>query len=366
MQNYLRTVGIRFSMADVLQQLAKESAFLEYQQENDETKSQNWLKMASVLEANNYEKTKIAKRVKQLIEEQLKKLYEDNKKDPREAKLKSGHFYNVMSKGGYTDPAFDHRSQESVTAQERENTSTVASEKPYATFRNQLIEYFKDIKEEAESCINELLIDDVIIEATINDKTNNMKKGDKVKMSRNWAKFFDENTTEFFKLWGDMFYADQTMRKIQKDARYSIVPNMRLAVFAFMSFVLPKYFCSRFFSEVKNASTITTKKYKQFVQDIFPDGTKGMAVSDLLNMVKEDSWKWNFIDVPCPTCGIQSLKLKIFDDGTWKFICKNKKAHSKETLFSAELLAKTEKILSKKKVEAQKFLEAKSISIPST
>lgn len=351
-------------MASTLELLAKESANLEYLQENDETKSQYWLKMGAILESNNYPKEKIARQVRRLIEEQLKEIYKVHSLDTKEAKLKSGHYYRTMSKAGFTDPAFDHRSLENVTEGERNNSSKVSDEKPYAEYRNQLIEYHHNIIQEAENNIAELLIDDVVIEAKLNDKENNVKKGDKIKMSRDWANFFDEQSTEFFKLFSDMFYNDRDNWNKQRDERYSLLPHMRLPIFSFISLVLPKHFCTRYFSHVKKATTITTKKFKQFVKDVNPNGTVSFGISDLLNLVKEDAWKWNFIDIACPDCKEKSLKVKLLGDGTWRFICKNKKAHSKEILYSSTLLNQELEKLETQKKEGTKFLNEKSISIP--
>lgn len=125
---------------------------------------------------------------------------------------------------------------------------------------------------------------------------------------------------------------------------------------AFKALTLDKYFCSKYFAEVKKGITISPKKYSYFLTDV-------NGLSDLLHYVKEDAWLWNFIDINCPLCNQKSLKVRINEDGTWNFVCKNWKAHNSEKEFDSKLLGKKLSEL-KNKTSAEKFLKAKSIITP--
>ena len=239
----------------------------------------------------------------------------------------------------------------------------VSYEKPYAELRNQLIKFNYDIKDEADANIEELLIDEIHTLAELNDSEQNIKKGDTIILSRNWSTFFEseEINSEFFNLIRDTFYnnKDYDWNKA-RDTRQSILPKMRLPIFAFKSLVMNQHFCSRYFAHIKKATTITPKKLSQFIKDVH-------SLSDLLHFVKEDAWKWNFIDIKCPdnNCRANALKIRMLDDGTWIFVCKNYKVHITERTYPATLLqSRLNQLYKNKTGSAAKYLSAKGITTP--
>jgi hypothetical protein len=114
-----------------------------------------------------------------------------------------------------------------------------------------------------------------------------------------------------------------------------------------------------YFSKIKKATTITTKKLSQFLKDT-------NTVSDLLHYTKTQAWLWNFIDIPCPLCKNKHLKTKMYENGTWDFICTNWTAHKEEKHFPPELLGNTfAELLSNMAKSGEKYLATKGISTPS-
>lgn len=241
--------------------------------------------------------------------------------------------------------------------------------KPYSLERNQLVQFNYDIIDEAKANIEELLVDETEIVIDIDDKENDKKKGDVIKVNKNWAGFFEskEMTSEFFTLIKNMFYNEKETWHKSRDERYSILPHMRLPMFAYKALVLDKNFCSQYFKFIKRSSTITTKKLSQFLHDNNPDKTTAWSYSDLLHYVKEDGYLWNFIDIKCPKCKEFSLKTKMNQDGTWNFICKNTGVHQKEITFESSLLQdEIEMLANNSRGYAERFLQKKELPVPTT
>jgi hypothetical protein len=162
----------------------------------------------------------------------------------------------------------------------------------------------------------------------------------------------------FFKLIRDMFYNELPEWHRIHDGRQSILPKMLIPLTAYKVLTLDKYFCSKYFAEVKQGITISPKKYSFFLKDV-------NGLSDLLHYVKEDAWLWNFIDVKCPLCKVKALKVRMNSDGTWIFICKNWKVHNEDKEFPAQLLGKQLESL-KSKFTADAFLKNKGLKTPAT
>jgi hypothetical protein len=195
----------------------------------------------------------------------------------------------------------------------------------------------KDIEDESKKIIKELERNDV-----------------------DWTPLFEspEMADSFFNLIKDMFYNELPEWNRIHDKRQSILPKMLIPLVAFKALTLDKYFCSKYFAEVKKGVTISPKKYSYFLKDV-------NGLSDLLHYVKEDAWLWNFIDIDCPLCNQKSLKVRINDNGTWNFVCKNWKVHNDEKTFPANLLGKKLQQL-KNKTSADNFLKSKNIITPLT
>lgn len=325
---------------DFLKQQIHEVAEIELSNEHSSLLADKWRKMGSELETHNFPKQKIAKKVRELVESErfdiLIKGGMEKDEAKKEAKLKSGYYYRVMSSDGYTDQSQNRRS--TVTLGEQGNTSDekLLDVANFGTERQTYIQFMKDIKEESENIIKELNREDV-----------------------DWQPLFEspEMSEEFFALIRDMFYNELPEWNRVHDKRQSILPKMLIPLVAFKALTLDKKFCSTYFAEVKKGTTISPKKYSFFLKDV-------ASKSDLLHYVKEDAWLWNFIDIACPLCK-KSLKVRMFEDGTWQFICKNWKVHSTKDgkLFPATLLGKQLSLL-RNKFSADKFLQNKGIITP--
>ncbi len=323
---------------------ALEVAKLELDNEENVSLAEKWKALGLILESHNFDKSKIAKKVRQLIEEQRFKLLVKRGLDEVQAKnnskFKSGYYYTVMSSESYTDQTF---ARNLVTSKELESSSdsrikTVASDLPFADLRNMHISLCYDLINELEFTITELY-----------------KKDD-----ADWKSFFEseEMSGEFFNMIKDMIYDEKEEWKRIRDSRQILLPKMLMPALAFKTLVLNKNFCNMYFAKIKKATTITTKKLSQFLKDT---GT----VSDLLHYTKTDAWLWNFIDIPCPLCSEKHLKVKMYENGLWDFVCKNWTAHHEEKHFPPELLGNTfaelEKNMSK---SSEKYLATKGISTP--
>ena len=246
-----------------------------------------------------------------------------------------------MSSQGYTDSTFARN--ESVTSKELTSSSdskikTVASNLPFADLRNMHISLCYDLINELEYTITELYKKD----------------------EADWKSFFesDEMSGEFFNMIKDMIFDEKEEWKRIRDARQILLPKMLLPALAFKTLVLNKNFCNMYFSKIKKATTITTKKLSQFLKDTD-------TVSDLLHHTKTDAWLWNFIDIACPLCTEKHMKVKMYDNGTWDFICKNWTAHKEEKHFPPELLGNTfAELMSNMAKSGEKYLATKGISTP--
>jgi len=323
---------------------AQEVAKLELDNEENISLAEKWKELGLLLESHNYQKDKIAKKVRQLIEEQRYKLLVKRGMDEMQAKnnskFKSGYYYTIMSSQGYTDKTF---ARNLVTSKELESSSdskikTVASDLPFADLRNMHISLCYDLINELEFTVNELYKKDEL----------------------DWKSFFDskEMSGEFFNMIKDMIYNEKEEWKRIRDSRQILLPKMLLPSLAFKTLVLNKNFCNMYFAKIKTATTITTKKLSQFLRDT-------NTVSDLLNYVKTDAWLWNFIDIACPLCHEKHLKVKQYVNGTWDFVCKNWTAHKEEKHFPPELLGNTFSELSSNMAgSSEKYLANKGISTP--
>jgi len=156
-----------------------------------------------------------------------------------------------------------------------------------------------------------------------------------------------------------MFYNERDQWHRQRDSRQSILPNMRLPFFAFKTLVNDKHFCSRYFAHIKRATSITPKKFRQFLEDV-------NSFSDLMHFCKEDAWLWNFIDIRCPVCRTFALRVRIQPDGTWIFVCKNWNVHTEtERTFPAKLFQnRIKQFLSKASHGNTRYLSQKGITTP--
>ena len=139
-----------------MQKEALEVAKLELDNEENISLAEKWQELGLLLESHNFQKDKIAKKVRQLIEEQRYKLLIKRGADEHQAKsnskFKSGYYYTIMSKQGYTDTSF---ARNLVTSKELESSSdsrikTVADDLPFAHLRNAHIGLCYDLLNELQ------------------------------------------------------------------------------------------------------------------------------------------------------------------------------------------------------------------------
>lgn len=135
----------------------------------------------------------------------------------------------------------------------------------------------------------------------------------------------DEDIERFFKGFMDIYASMFDIWRKCMDNRQSLLPFMLLPSHAKVSITSKKHFSTKYYVMLKRKFDITTKKCTQFL-------TSQESIADLLNTVKDESWKWHFIEtIPCPNC-LQNapevskrylLKMHAFIDGTWKWKCSN-------------------------------------------
>jgi hypothetical protein len=301
-----------------ISKLAIEAADLELASEkyDIDTKKEVWLKMAEELEIQNIPKSEISAKIHSMIEKALKE-----KTGDKNIKFINSWFYSSMSKAGYTNKYFARHTTDTQQDQD-DSKRRVSPREDYSKERNDFIQLMEDIIEECQSNRRELLK---------NEDVEYLESGKEEKYARDWKAFFEskELFTSQFKLVKDLFYADRDEWKRSRDSRQSLLPKMRLPIIALTSVTTNKWLCSRFFADVKRITSITPKKLVQFMRD-------SESMSDLLHMCKDDAWLWNFIDIQCPSCKKKSLKVHLFENGDWKFVCKNWEAHKGQKGYDSE------------------------------
>ncbi len=293
-----------------------------------------YLQLASELESQNVPKEKIASLSHKIIEEALQSTTKDNTRKF----TNDSWFYQVLREAKYVSAlTLDEKSSDS--------TSGIDKNKPFSKERNQLIKLNEDIIDQARQNINLIEKDEI--------------GSDDKRIKLDWSKFSDGEFGKVFAGICDLFYADKPEWDRIRDTRQSILPQMRLLITALTSVTTNKYLCSTFFAKVKAKIQITPKKLTQMLRD-------KEDLSNLFHLWKDESWKWNFCQIICPSCKEMSLKIKILENGTWVFICKNWEKHSEDQkIFQASLFADRIKQLSLNQSGlSTKFLNQNDIIVP--
>jgi len=295
--------------------LAEEAAQLEYLKDTDENKSKIWERMGEQLEVQNYPKHEICKKVGDIIELHLKEIYKKKGLPPEEAKFKSGYFYRVMSKKDWTDKSFAHNE----TASFHQGSDINGS-----------------IKLDLGSPFYEQRYDDIILiqkmrkflsmmEDELEKNYDEVKDGDKVEMiPRDWSTFYDKDRIEFHDFMKNLFanYFDEWSRQLS--TKQSLLPKMWIVSASIMGVgVGISDFCSNYFAKVKNKTAISTKAWRKFITEV-------NNYSEYMKFIQDDAWKWSVLPIPCPNCHKKTLRTKIYPNGSWEFVCTNKKAHKNE------------------------------------
>lgn len=324
-----------------IDQLAKEAAELEYTTDTQKDKQEIWVEMGKQLEATNYDKTKIATRIRSMIDKYLKISYKEKAIPEKNVKFKSGHFDHIMKVQGWTDPDKDHT--KSATGQRQLNTSTF-NEFISSCYeeRKQDIILLDRFKKLFESLINELQIeyDDVKIGNKLTTKP------------RDWTKYYDEPTIKLHQELRDIIanMVDDWNQSIDK--RYSLMPKMKLVAPSIVSAIATtSTFCSRHYVILKSKTRISSKTYKKFMEDV-------KSYSDYLKILQVNGWKYYALPVPCPECDEYTLRTRLSSDGTWHFVCVNKIAHKDgQPEFPSTVLKEQIEKINQSPKEARKLLK---------
>lgn len=336
--------------------LAEEAANLEFLKESDETKASLWLRMGEQLELQNYPKNQIGKKVKDLVESHLKKIYKSKGLPEKEARLKSGYFYSKMSVKGWTDQSFAHNknsdslldSNEINSADEiKLNPKSVCFAERYddIIFIKKLAKFLNDIASEIGK-----------------DYDEHDDDGKMVRIERDWENFYEQDgRAEFNEFIHNLFanYFDEWSRHLS--AKQSLLPKMQFMSHAILSAgVLISDFCSNYFAIVKTKTSISPKAWRKFITEV-------KSYSDYMRFIQVDAWKWAVLPFECPQCTKMTLRTVMHPNGLWEFICTNKKGHKNESQprFTPKMFEKVLSQYQKKNGIGQMLLANESVRIKS-
>ena len=308
------TVSVNMS---TITPLAEEAALLEFQKDTDEGKAELWQRMGENLETQNYPKHDIAKKISSAIESHLKKIYTSKGLPTEDVKFKSGYFHRKMSNNGWTDKSFVRNNTEQSPEGDNTNGSTTEFSETSSCYqqRKDDIELVEKMKKFLSMMKHELETDhDEIIE---NDETKYVL--------RDWKSFYTKDRNDMHNFMKNLFanYFDEWSRQLSK--KQSLLPKMWVLSSSIMGCgVGISDFCSNYFAIIKSKSSISPKAWKKFISEV-------SNYSDFMRFIQDDAWKWSVLPIPCPVCEKKSLRTKIYHDGSWDFICTNKKAHKHES-----------------------------------
>ncbi|MCZ6582869.1 MAG: hypothetical protein O6761_06835 [Thaumarchaeota archaeon] len=294
----------------VIENLAKEAAELEFSSDTLPHKQKLWIEMGKELEAANYDKEKIATRIRSMIDKHLKVHYQNDDMQEKSVKFNSGYFTLTMRIRGWTNPEKNHSN--SVAGQLQLNSSTF-NEQVSSCYEERmqdiiLLDRFKKL---FDSLINELYIE-----------YDEVKVGDSLTTKpRDWTKYYDGPTIKLHQNLRDIManMVDEWNQSIDK--RYSLLPKMKLVAPCIVrAIATTSAFCSRHYTILKSKTQISPKTYKKFMEDV-------KSYSDYLKILQVGAWKYYALPVPCPDCSEYTLRTRLNSDGTWHFVCVNKIAH---------------------------------------
>jgi len=181
-------------------------------------------------------------------------------------------------------------------------------------------------------------------------------------IDRDWSQFYDKGRIEFHDFMKNLFanFFDEWSRQLS--TKQSLLPKMWIISSAFMGCgVGISDFCSNYFALVKNKTRISTKAWRKFISEI-------NNYSDYMHFIQDDAWKWTVLPIPCPQCHKNTLRTRIYADGSWEFICTNKKAHKDEVQphFTPNLFRKMiDRYLENTSKSAEKIAESAGVRIVS-
>lgn len=318
-------------------------------QEKFETKKSFIQEMGGILQMDNYERTKISAKLKEIFGNII------DISTIQKASHELGYTRPYGKSGKNTDSNSSDSDHDGEPEEYKEPTFKERCEQdpasvPYRNIRWPYWHAFAKMREIAKICMDELE-KDFDIETT--------ETGGEVQKPRDWNQLFEDSGArkEYHKAIADVFYNIELTSKKCIDKRQSILPFMLLPFKAKLSTATIKHFASKYFAHIKaDLTDITTKKTTQFVKS-------EESISALLESIMDDGWKWGCLDMKCPNCKKQTLKVKIMPDGTWKFICKNWDFHKTEVTFEPERLTHLINMLESNRFnKAITYLQDKGIS----
>lgn len=332
------------------EKLSQELAILEFQGSRNESLKEKYIALWESLEVENIPREQIAKKGHEMIERQLKKIYQAQGLDSKEARFKNDSwYYELASKLNYT-PNSPSTDKSNTSHQEPNlNKNSICYDDRY----NNILLYSELIKF-LKMSIEQLEVD--------YDEIKDEKTGKIHKVKREWEKFYNQpGRKEYFEFIQDhlanMF--DEWSRCL--DARQALLPKLRYLATAItaQTGATISDFCTNYYALVKNKTQISPKAYRKFITEV-------KSYSDFMLFIQDDAWKWNVLPIKCPRCDTFSLRTRIYPNGTWDFICTNKKAHKDEEQphFTPNVWRKMlERIHKNKRGMATQILEQEQIVI---
>lgn len=301
-----------------IEPLAEEAANLEFLKDTDEGKQHLWERMGEQLEIQNYPKKEISKKIHEIIEFHLRKIYKEKGLPESEAKFKSGHFYRIMSKNNWTDKDFVRNETEMLPEGDNTNASHVKLSED-SEFYDERYEDIILIQKQKKFLS--------MIEYELEKNFDEIKNEDTQQIEfvkRDWSLFYDKERIEFHDFMKNLFanYFDEWSRQLS--TKQSLLPKMWIISASIMGCgVGISDFCNNYYALVKNKTKISTKAWRKFMTEV-------NNFSDYMHFIQDDAWKWSVLPIPCPQCKKKTLRTKLSPNGTWDFVCTNKKAHKDE------------------------------------
>ncbi len=313
--------------------------------------------MGDQLESSNFSKEKITSTVQQEIEDRIwKRKFKDLGIPRDQYHWHSGHFYATMRKQQWGNSKYSKNSPE----QETDNSSDFEPKVPEdAMFREQRqddLTFFKKLKNELPDIL-EMMID-VLQKDYVVITENNKEQY----VQLDWAAYYgDAEAVELNKMLKDNITTWLPQFQRMLDTRQKLLPNQMSVLIAVKEVSSTiSYFCSRYYSKVKVISGISTKAYRKYLNET-------NSMSAYLDFCQEDPWKHDVMFFRCPKCRLHKLKVRILPNGTWNFVCKNKKAHKHDvdiTFPSEMFIEQLNKIIENRGGAATKIANREKIEIP--
>lgn len=287
---------------------------------NEELLKSHYRRLADSLVSEGVIPSEVCKTARKIIESEYKRRHPEAVKYV----FVNSWFSQCMFTWGYTDPSMARHRSEDDPEPDQNNRLTfeheVSADSPFAIERNEWIEFCNRYINLLEVMIRELRKDvDIVFTAD----------GEQRSVRIDWEALFADKAifTEFLDTVKNLLANVHPDVERMLDQRQMFLPQMRFDVMALCALVNAKHFGNRYFVHVKNLQdvdsesiTVTTKKIIQFKRDDF-------SINDWFQIVRDEAWKFYFMEMKCPECRMDSLRQHCSPDGTWGWVCKNRSAH---------------------------------------